>query len=140
MRKGLSVWFLLLGLFLCLQSSVSGDETSATEIQQRIYKLDSSGAKTKSFEIRGNVFISDGLEFSIIIAHRKPDDWLVKICDARDETPVVWMRNREMIFYAPGNASVYLCKEARFDFKMDKDKDSIGLKMGFGNGRQPSQF
>lgn len=142
-RHLIRVWLVVsLGAFF--ESTVFADDPSLTDIERVLLVLDSADSKTRSFEIRGSVCLNKCLEFTVLLAYRKPDEWLLKIHDASDETPILWLKNQRLLFYAPGDATLYLSDaNSRFDLKLEKANDgenSLNLSLSFGVGKEPSRF
>ena len=118
-----------------------GIEPTLEDLQRVFRKIDSADDQTKSIEINGSIWVQDGIEFSVALAYRQPSDWLVKICDAADETPVLWLKDRKMLFYAAGDATVYLSEEAsHVELKLEKSDDSMAYQAGLGIGKKPSRL
>jgi hypothetical protein len=130
MRIGFKVLIVVFGLMG--SSFANAGEPSPADLIRLAPMLQSTDPTIKSLEIVGSMKLKDAGLVRFRALYKAPHYYSILMTDALDQTPLVYLADRQLLFYDPIRSAVTYLKDCSQRFSLESDGKSPRFVYGFG--------
>jgi hypothetical protein len=123
---------LIVGFGLMGISPSMAGEPSPADLISLAPLLQSTDPQIRSLEVVGSLKLKEAGVVRFRALYKAPDHYSILISDALDQTPLVYVADRQLLFYDPIRSAVTYLKDCSQRLSLEDDGKSARIVLGFG--------